>query len=246
MASDGPFLPAGARLFQITCDPHIAARTPEGMAVVGDVGAGLAELLALAPGIARSDGARRTRRSKPQAGTPIPVDFLMHTLARVRPRNSVIVEEAPSSRPAMQTHLPIDAPASFFTTASGGLGYGLPAAVGVALAHPKRRTIATIGDGSSLYAIQALWTAVQFRTPLAVVIVNNGGYEALRTFGDLFGIAPVGVEIPGVDFVALARGQGCEAVRVDAPEDLEPALRAALSHDGPMLVDVRVASSGGL
>jgi benzoylformate decarboxylase len=170
----------------------------------------------------------------------------MHTLSRVRPKHSVIVEEAPSSRPAMQAHLPIDTPGGFFTTASGGLGYGLPAAVGIALALPKRRTIALIGDGSSLYAIQALWTAVQFRVPLTVVIVNNGGYEALRSFGELFGIAPVGIDIPGVDFIALARGQGCEAVRVEEPETLEPALRAALAREGPMLIDVHVAPTGAL
>jgi benzoylformate decarboxylase len=170
----------------------------------------------------------------------------MHTIARLRPTNSVIVEEAPSSRPAIQAYLPIDAPSGFFTTASGGLGYGLPAAVGVALANPARRTIAIVGDGSSLYAIQALWTAVQWRAPLTVVIVNNGGYEALRTFGDLLGIKPVGVEIPGVDLVALARGQCCEGVRVVEPEALEPALATALSADGPMLVDVCVAPSGGL
>ena len=247
MASDGPFLPPGARLFQITCDPHVAARTPEGVAIVGDVGAGLAELLTFAPAAQRAQpSTRRPRRVRPGAGTPIPVDFLMRTLSRVRPKNSVIVEEAPSSRPAMQAQLPIDTPASFFTTASGGLGYGLPAAVGIALANPKRRTIAIIGDGSSLYAIQALWTAVQFRAPLSVVIVNNGGYEALRTFGDLFGIAPVGVDIPGIDFIALARGQGCDAVRVEQPDQLEPALREALAHNGPMLADVLVAPSGGL
>jgi benzoylformate decarboxylase len=246
MASDGPFLPPGVRLFQITCDPHIAARTPEGVAVVGDVGAGLAELLALTPAVTRPNGRRRTQQPAPAPATPIPVDFLMHTIARLRPTSSVIVEEAPSSRPAMHTYLPIDAPSGFFTTASGGLGYGLPAAVGVALANPARRTIAVIGDGSSLYAIQALWTAAQRRVPLTVVIVNNHGYEALRTFGDLLGIEPVGVEIPGIDFVALARGQCCEGVRVVAPEELEPALTTALSRDGPMLVDVCVAPSGGL
>jgi benzoylformate decarboxylase len=246
MPSDGPFLPPGVRLFQITCDPNTAARTPEGVAIVGDVGAALIELLALAPPQVRAAQRPRRTRRKPGPGSPIPVDFLMHTLSRVRPKHSVIVEEAPSSRPAMQAHLPIDTPGGFFTTASGGLGYGLPAAVGIALALPKRRTIALIGDGSSLYAIQALWTAVQFRVPLTVVIVNNGGYEALRSFGELFGIAPVGIDIPGVDFIALARGQGCEAVRVEEPETLEPALRAALAREGPMLIDVHVAPTGAL
>jgi benzoylformate decarboxylase len=242
--TQGPFLPDGAQLVHITCDPQAAARATEGRSILGDVGAAIRSLLKAAPA-AGAPAPAPVRRPPLEAAParPIPVGYLMQTLARTRPSDSVIVEEAPSSRAAMQARLPIDTPGGFFTTASGGLGYGLPAAVGVALANPGRRTIAIIGDGSSLYAIQALWTAVQWALPLTIVIVNNGGYEALKTFGRMLQIPPVGVELPGLDFCALARGQGCEAVRIEQGEELAAALGDAFAAPGPRLIDVAVGAS---
>ena len=81
----------------------------------------------------------------------------------------------------MQTHLPIERPNSFFTCASGGLGHSLPAAVGMALATaPQQRVIGLFGDGSAMYSIQALWSAADLKLPMTIVIVNNGGYAALK------------------------------------------------------------------
>ena len=82
--------------------------------------------------------------------------LLMQTLAQLRPQTSIVVEEAPGSRAVMHDHLPFDRPESYYTGASGGLGHGLPAAVGVALASPEQKVIALLGDGSSMYAIQGL------------------------------------------------------------------------------------------
>ena len=101
----------------------------------------------------------------------------------------------------------------FYTMASGGLGYGLPAAVGVALAKPDRRVIAIIGDGSLMYSIQALWTAAQHRLPLSVVVINNGGYGAMRSFSQTLKVkAPPGIDLPGIDSVQIAKGFGCAAL----------------------------------
>jgi benzoylformate decarboxylase len=80
-------------------------------------------------------------------------------LAEVRDPSHIVVEEAPSSRRTMQSYLPFTEPNTFITMASGGLGYGIPAAVGVALASPGKKVIGLIGDGSSMYSIQSLWTA---------------------------------------------------------------------------------------
>ena len=102
----------------------------------------------------------------------------MQTLHQARPTRSIIVEEAPSSRRASQTHMPIDRSDGFYTCGSGGLGYGIAAAVGIALAKPDDKVIGLIGDGSSMYAIQALWTAGQLRLPVTFVIVRNGRYRA--------------------------------------------------------------------
>jgi benzoylformate decarboxylase len=131
----------------------------------------------------------------------------MQTLAQLRPDDSILVEEAPSSRSSMQKYLPICRCESFYATASGRLGFGLPAAVGVALALPSRRVIALIGDGSSMYAIQALWTAAQHNLAMTFVIIRNGTYGALRGLSARFGAnATIGTDLPDIDFVALAAG----------------------------------------
>jgi benzoylformate decarboxylase len=166
----------------------------------------------------------------------------MQTIAEVRPADSILVEESPSSRATMQAHLPIERPHSFFTCASGGLGHSLPAAVGIALATGQaRRIIGLFGDGSSMYSIQALWSAADLRLPMTIIIVNNGGYAALSEFLSHFNLeAPIGTEVRGIDFVGLARSLGCEAVRVDEPRELAPTLGRAMRSPVPLLVDVVV------
>ncbi|MBD0270653.1 MAG: benzoylformate decarboxylase, partial [Acetobacteraceae bacterium] len=162
------------------------------------------------------------------------------------PAGAVVVEEAPSHRPAMHAHLPFREWGSFLTMASGGLGYALPAAVGVALARGEAagnaaRTVCLIGDGSLMYSVQALWTAAQHRLPLSVVVLNNRGYGAMRSFSQVMGTHGVpGIELPGLDFTAIARGHGCAAERVATPGALDEALTWSLATDGPALLDVAV------
>src|SRR4029077_4622381 len=140
---------------------------------------------------------------------------------QARPARSIIVEEAPTSRRASQTHLPIDRSDGFYTCGSGGPGHGIAGGGGVALAKPDDKVIALIGDGSSMYAIQALWTAGQLRLPVTFVIVRNGRYQALDDFGAHFGMAPtIGTKLPALDFVALAQGHGIEGRRVARPDAL--------------------------
>jgi benzoylformate decarboxylase len=133
---------------------------------------------------------------------------------------------------------------SFYTMASGGLGYGLPASVGVALGRPDVRTLCLIGDGSAMYSIQALWTAAQRKLPLTVVVLNNAGYGAMRSFSQVMQVRNVpGLDLPGIDFVSIAQGMGCDAVRVEKAAELAPALARGLAHDGVSLVEVIVESS---
>jgi benzoylformate decarboxylase len=133
---------------------------------------------------------------------------------------------------------------SFYTMASGGLGYGLPASVGIALGCPERRTVCLIGDGSAMYSIQALWTAAQRKLPLTVVVINNGGYGAMRSFSQVMQVRNVpGLDLPGIDFVKVAQGLGCDAARVSNASELAPALKRALAYDGTSLVEVIVDSS---
>lgn len=238
----GPYVPEGLAVYQLTEDPDWAASAVTGQSLVGNVGQALRDLL----GAPRSGGpaAQRGRERVPRLplADPLTDSLLLQTLADLRTPDSVIVEEAPSTREPMHDHLPILRPETFYTCSSGGLGHSLPAAVGVALARPGQRVIALLGDGSAMYSIQALWNAAQLQLPLTVIIVNNGRYEALKHFSRRFGLAnPVGTVLPGIDFVALAQGQGVPAVRVTAAAGLRDALQAALSSPGPMLVDVRVA-----
>ncbi|CAG9271078.1 hypothetical protein PUN4_630079 [Paraburkholderia unamae] len=178
-------------------------------------------------------------------GERMSVAYALQTLADVRDAGTTVVEEAPSSRPVMQTYLPFERPGTFFTMDSGGLGYGMPAAVGVALARPGQRVIALIGDGSSMYSIQAIWSAVQLGLPITFVILNNTRYAALQDFAPVFGFKPTdpvqGTDLPGLDFVALAAGMGCPGVRVSEAARLRDTLDAALAGQGPMLVETIVA-----
>jgi benzoylformate decarboxylase len=165
--------------------------------------------------------------------------YLLQQIAALRPAGSIIVEEAPSSRGPMHDHLPIVEPDTFYTCASGGLGHGLPAAVGIALARPRERVIAVLGDGSSLYSIQGLWSAAQLHLPIAFVIVKNGRYEALHAFGRHFSLEKLpGTELPAVDFCGLAAAQGMAAVRVTKVSELDAALMQAFELRAPMLVEV--------
>jgi benzoylformate decarboxylase len=142
----------------------------------------------------------------------------------------------------MHDHLPITLPDTFYTTASGGLGHGLPAAIGVALANPGIRIIALLGDGSAMYAIQGLWSAVKLVLPITFIIMNNERYEALRSFGRHFGLDQLhGTDLAGLDFVQLAQGQGMEAVRATSVLELKSALTSAFASPVPSLIDVRLA-----
>ena len=241
VAGDCPLFRAGIPLFQLTPDGEALAAAAIGTGLQGSLRLGLAALLALLPETERAAPPARARPTPPPPTSPISAEYLFHRLAGLLPAGAIIVEEAPSHRPAMQTHLPIRDWGGFFTMASGGLGYSLPAAVGVALARPGRRVVAVIGDGSMMYSIQALWTAAQHALPLTVVVLNNGGYGAMRSFGRVLGTEGVpGIELPGLDFGALAQGMGCPGLRVTEPAALAEALAAALRSDGPMLVEVAV------
>ncbi len=154
--------------------------------------------------------------------------------------DSIIVEEAPSSRGAMHDHLPMLERDTFHTCASGGLGHGLPAAVGVALARPGAKVIGLLGDGSAMYSIQGLWTAAEFELPVAFIIVNNSSYRALEEFGRHFGIdALPGVQLPHLDFCALAKVRASSHAG-ERCEDLDAALLRCSAARAPMLLEVRV------
>jgi benzoylformate decarboxylase len=234
-------------IFQITDDPTAAAASPVGASIIATIKPALTMLLDLLPETTRAMPAARVLPPRPPAADPIPAEFLLHTLAACMADDAILVEEAPSHRLAMQKFMPMRGQDSFYTMASGGLGYGLPAAVGMALGRPDRRTVCLVGDGSAMYSIQALWTAAQRRLPLTIVVINNAGYGAMRSFSQVMQVRNVpGLDLPGIDFVQLAQGLGCDAVRVTKSSELGPALKRGLAHERVSLIDVIVDSAAPL
>ena len=234
----GPHIPAGAALIQLTDDPKAAAWAPVGTAIVTHLKAGIRALLS-GPAPNRRVEPGPFSRAPPLDGSRLTDSYLLQEIARLRPAGSVIVEEAPSSRGPMHDYLPILEADGFYTCASGGLGHGLPAAVGVALGRPGSKVIAVVGDGSSLYSIQGLWSAAQLKLPIAFIIIRNGCYAALREFGQLFQLENLpGTELPAIDFCGLARAQGVSAVQAGTAAELDAALRHAFAAAAPVLVEV--------
>jgi benzoylformate decarboxylase len=239
---DAAIFRSGVPIIHLTTDSEAAACAPAGTSILGSLRLALPTLTELLPeSSGRVPPPARKRPAPPQPADPVPAEFLLHRLHQAMPEDAILVEEAPSHRPAMQAQMPMRRWGSFFTTASGGLGYSLPGAVGIALAKPGRRVVCLIGDGSMMYSPQALWTAVQHRLPLTVVIINNGGYGAMRSFSQVLQVRDVpGIDLPGLDFVSLARGMGCPGVQVSRAEELDAALAEAMRSSGPTLVEVIV------
>ena len=240
----GPHLPEGAELVQLIDDPSIAAWAPVGTSAVGNIKAGVRDLLDLSQPAQRDLPPLRVPAPRAEPTPVMSAAFALQTLAEVRDAHSIIVEESPSARPVMHRYLPMLHSETFYTMCSGGLGHSMPAAVGVALAKPDQKIIALIGDGSAMYSIQALWTAARLRLPITFIIINNRRYAALQEFASTFGFKPedplVGTALPDLDFVALARGHAMRGVRVEDPATLHDVLREALASPEPILVDIQV------
>jgi benzoylformate decarboxylase len=240
----GEYLPAGASLFHITDDPSEAARAPVGTAILADPGRSCALLATTA---AKSDRSLPVRAPHTAPLTPerITPEWLYHTIQALRPADSVIVQESLSTLRQLRTQIPTDRSKSFFAMSSGVLGYGIAAAVGVALAEREegtnRKVICIVGDGAANYVIQAIWTAIQHDLPILFVIPRNGAYNILKSFAELLATPGVpGLDLPGLDFVALAEGYGCSAERVTELTDLEEAIKRGVDFDHTYLLEVTV------
>ncbi|MCW3814727.1 benzoylformate decarboxylase [Micromonospora sp. DR5-3] len=243
----GDYLPDGARLLHVTDDPDEAARAPVGESLLGDAGLVLAGLLELLPPADRPAPPVRPEPATPEATSPPSADALFAALARHWPADGVLVQESPSNLAALRRRLRISRPRSYFTMASGGLGFGLPAAVGVALAERDtgrgRPVVAVVGDGSFHYSVQALWTAAQLRLPLAVVVPVNHQYAILKAFAELKHTPGVpALDLPGLDIAAIAHGYGCASAVVDPLDRLGEALDAALAADRPTVLPAPIST----
>ena len=239
----GEFLPAGAELIAITCDPDEAARAPVGDAIVADVALTLRALAdALDESSDREPPAPRAAPEVLDDGTPLSPSAVHATLAEVFPRDGIIVLESPSSTAALRNQLRLASPGSYYFSASGGLGFAISAALGVQLAQPQRQVVCVLGEGSAQYAITALWSAAVYAIGVKFLVLRNNDYSILKWFASLEGVegAP-GLDLPALDVSATAESYGVPAASVSGREDLREALLSALAQDGPRLVQVDVA-----
>lgn len=175
---------------------------------------------------------------------PIDPHLLMLRIVEALPQNAVIVEEALTSAQSLLSLYPLRDHQCYFGLASGGIGFAIAGVIGIQLALPERPVLAIIGDGSAMYSIQALWTAAHLKLPITYVIANNRSYrilkERLLAYRGNDQFIGMNFQQPEIDFVALAQSMGVTAVRIEQPEAIAPALREALAHNGPYLLDVRV------
>jgi benzoylformate decarboxylase len=237
----GRYLPEGTRLVQVTEDASAAARAPMGEALVADPAAVIDLLVKELDAPGAPAGAYRPVPEPPSARGPrLHPEEVFAALRDEQPADTAYVVESTSTNSSWWRQMDLRRPGSYYFPAAGGLGFGLPGAVGVAMAQPDRPVVGVIGDGSANYGVTALWTAARHQVPLTVVLLRNGTYGALRWFGDLLGVpdAP-GLDIPGLDFTRIAEGYGVPARHVGGVEEL----RAALSErpDGPRLLQVDTA-----
>jgi benzoylformate decarboxylase len=242
----GEYLPEGTELLQITSDPALAAAAPVGDSLLGDALLVLEQIVGMIE--KRSD--RPAPAAKPpnpsvaaEATAPLTTEAVWSTLSTVKPADSPVVTESTSTIAQQLRWLPTTRSGGFFATASGGIGWGVPAAVGVALGDwargVKRSVVATIGDGSFQYSVQAIWTAAQHRLPVVFVVMRNGEYSILKSFAELEKTPGVpGLDLPGLDIASIATGFGCRAVNVDSTEKLAHEFTAALTADGPTVIVV--------
>lgn len=157
---------------------------------------------------------------------------------------AIVVEEAPTTAPLLASMLVTDRPKSSFGLASGGLGFGMGGAVGAALANPGVPVVALIGDGSAMYAIQALWTAAHLKLPIIYVIVNNKAYriikERLVSMRNCDQFLGMDITNPALSFTDMARGMGVEATKATSAQEVQAALDRSLAQAGPTLIEVLV------
>lgn len=226
----GPVVEGETEVVLLTDDPEEANFSPKGRSVVGDVELSSRGLLDLVPESGRTPPAPAQRPQKPEASEPMSVAFVMDAVGRTLPSDAVITDESTSSKGMLHRFVKTDSPDAYLSSEAGGLGFCMPAAVGAKLALPGRTVACVIGDGSSMYSIQSLWTAASYGAGVVFVVVNNQGYSILKSFRDLLGMEGVpGLELPGLDHVRIAEGFGVAGETVESPDDLVPALKRALN-----------------
>ena len=245
----GDYLPEGTDLLHITEDPAWAAKAVAGDSLLSDAKLALDSLIKLVP-----KAQRRTLPPVPQAEKkapsapqgPLRAMEAFVTLSELRPANAIVFNESASNAEDVVRAWPTAEPQSYFSFASGALGWGAPAAVGIAIAQKKtgqgRPVIAFIGDGSLQYSVQCLYSAVQHKAKVIFIVPCNGEYAILKEFAVLEKTPNVpALDLPGLDVVSAAKAFGCTGTLANTKDEIKKAFGAALRADGPTLIAIPIA-----
>ena len=244
----GPLVNPGTRLALVTDDAAEAQRSPSQLTIVAEPSAVCRGLVA---GTERREGPRPGPFPKPAPlappapGEPLRAGHVFDALAARLPADAILVEESPSSRPELHARVPARVPMGFLSAAMGGLGFALPGTMGVRMALPDRPVVAVLGDGASLYAIQALWSAARYRVGALFLVMANGRYAIMDKLAANTGKPAPWPAFDTIDIAAMARAQGCEAIRIEDHDDLlarlDEVLPGLARRDAPLLLEIAVA-----
>jgi len=269
LPSDIEPMPPGLTLIHLDTDPwELGKNYPPQVAILGDPKTTLPDITE-ALRKAMSSGARGAARERLDAAkvatlaerealkakaremarqTPVQPLSLLNAIGEMLPKDAVVIDETISSGAGIRSLIRSDDPQSFYGLRGGGIGWGLPAALGVKLALPDRPVLALVGDGSAMYTCQALWTAAHERIAAVFVILNNSSYRILKQrLVAQRGLAAqvdrfVGMELtdPVIDYVNLACSLGVAAERATSVHDATDLIAKGLKSDAPLLIDVPV------
>jgi benzoylformate decarboxylase len=235
---DGDYLPAGTELWAVTADPDEAARAPVGRILIGDPADAVKRLADTIPGAGRPSLARGPLPQADTTGPDFTVEAIMDAVNAAKTDDTVIAHEWASAM-VKWDRLELTRPGSLYFGAGGGLGWGLPAAIGLQLGDPSRRVVALLGDGAVHYSVSGLWTAARHNIPVVFVVARNSEYAALKEFTRFMHTpdAP-GMELPGIDYPGIAAAYGVQSQRVKSLPGLTRAVKDALSADEPHLIEI--------
>ena len=233
----GKYLPPGARLLHVTDDPNMSSKAPVGESLVSDSRLFFESIQQLV--------VPRSSQRAAKAGV-VPPDRVFEILVPLCPADMVVVEESPSNVIDLQRRLKTVKPDSFYTFASGGLGWDMPAAVGLALAEKQsgrnRPVIAVIGDGSFQYSVQSIYTGVQQAAHVIFVVLRNEEYAILKEFAVLENTPNVPwLDLPGIDIVSLGKGYGAASASASTPDEIGAAFQNALAFKGTSVIEIPIS-----
>ncbi|MGI8855122.1 MAG: thiamine pyrophosphate-dependent enzyme, partial [Thermomicrobiales bacterium] len=266
----GSPLPETVELLHLAPDAHDLGRTyPVRLGIVGDPRATLEALLPLLQRTVTESraaetilAARRVQQEKARDAyeaaalgrydrVPMPPIFAAHALLRALPPESVVVDEGPATNTHVRAFHQVTRPDRYFFVRGGGLGWGMPAALGVSLGFGREPVLCIVGDGAAMYSPQALWSAAHEQLPVVFAVVNNREYNILKnymrgmegynaTMGKFIGMD---IADPPVDYCALARSMGVAATLVERAGDVGDAVHAAWDTGKPHLLELPMAAT---